>query len=56
MRKIVILLGFTSLTIILIRSINLLYTTELIVHYGDEKVIGDNDGDDEVDDLGIGRK
>jgi len=48
--------GFTSLTTILIRSINLLYTTEFIVHSGDEKVICDNDGDDEVDDLRIGRK
>ena len=49
--------GFTSLTIILVQCINLVFTTGFIVHSGDEEEIGDNDGDDEfVDDMGKGRK
>ena len=48
--------GFTFLTIILVQCITVVFTTGFIVRSGDEEEIGDNDGDDEVDDLGIGRK
>ena len=54
MTRIVIL--HYQLTIILVQCITVVFSIGFIVRSGDEKEIGDNDGDDEVDDLGIGRK